>query len=81
MTIHKKGKERDYEKKRTIVHLIVILVALVLLAIILVVAIKKSNQTEKSATKPDPEPLVIEESIPEDNDSSSEPDSDGVKKF
>ena len=79
MTIHKKGKECDYEKKRTIAHVIVILVALVLLTIILVVAVKKSNQTEKSATKP--EPLVIEESIPEDNDSSSEPDSDGVKKF
>ena len=34
MTIHKKGKECDYEKKRTIAHIIVILVALVLLAII-----------------------------------------------
>ena len=79
MTIHKKGKECDYEKKRTIAHVIVILVALVLLTIILVVAVKKSNQTEKSATKP--EPLVIEESIPEDNDSSFESDSEGVKKF
>ena len=81
MTIHKKGKERDYGKKRTIAHIIVILVALVLLAIISVVAVKKSNQTEKSATKPDPEPLVIEESIPEDSDSSFESDSESVKKF
>lgn len=81
MTIHKKGKECDYEKKRTIAHIIVILVALVLLAIILVVAVKKSNQTEKSVTKSDPEPLVIEESIQEDNDSSFESDSEGVKKF
>lgn len=81
MTIHKKGKERDYEKKRTIAHIIVILVALVLLAIILVVAVKKSNQTEKSATKPDSKPLVIEESIPEEDDSSFEPDSKSVKKF
>lgn len=80
MTIHKKGKERDYEKKRTIAHIIVILVALVLLAIISVVAVKKSSQTEKSATKPDPEPLVIE-SVPEDNDSSFESDSESVKKF
>lgn len=71
MTIHKKGKERDYEKKRTIANIIVILVALMLLAIISVVAVKKSNQTEKSVTKPDPEPLVIEESIPEES----------VKKF
>ena len=69
MTIHKKGKERDYEKKRTIAHVIVILVALV----VLVVAVKKSNQTEKSAIRQDPEPLVIEESI--------EPDSESVKKF
>lgn len=81
MTIHKKGKERDYEKKRTIAHIIVILVALVLLAIILVAAVKKSNQTEKSATKPDSKPLVIEESIPEEDDSSFEPDSKSVKKF
>lgn len=81
MTIHKKGKERDYGKKRTIAHVIVILVALVLLAIISVVAVKKSNQTEKSATKPDPESLVIEESIPEDSDSSFESDSESVKKF
>ena len=44
MTIHKKGKERDYEKKRTIANIIVILVALMLLAIISVVAVKKSNQ-------------------------------------
>lgn len=81
MTIHKKGKERDYDKKRTIANVIVILVALVLLAIISVVAVKKSDQTEKSATKQKPEPLVIEESIPEDNNSSFESDSDGVKKF
>lgn len=81
MTIHKKGKECDYEKKRTIAHVIVILVALVLLAIILVMAVKKSNQTEKSATKLDPESLVIEESIQEDNDSSFEPDYESVKKF
>lgn len=80
MTIHKKGKERDYEKKRTIAHLIVILVALVLLAVISVVAVKKSNQTEKNTIK-DPEPLIIEESIPEDNDSSFESDSESVKKF
>lgn len=59
MTIHKKGKECDYEKKRTIANIIVILVALMLLAIISVVAVKKSNQTEKSVTKPDPEPLVF----------------------
>lgn len=75
MTIHKKGKECDYEKKRTIAHIIVILVALVLLAIISVVAAKKSSQIEKSVTKSDSEPLVIEKSIPKDNDSSS------VKKF
>ena len=60
MTIHKKGKECDYEKKRTIAHIIVVLVALVLLAIISVVAAKKSSQIEKSVTKSDPEPLVIE---------------------
>ena len=81
MTIHEKGKERDYEKKRTIANVIVILVALVLLAIVLVVAVKKSNQTEKSVTKSDPEPLVIEKSIPKDNDSSFESDSESVKKF
>lgn len=81
MTIHKKGKECDYEKKRTITHVIVILVALVLLAIILVMAVKKSNQTEKGVTKSDPEPLVIEKSIPKDSDSSFESDSESVKKF
>lgn len=79
MTIHKKGKECDYEKKRTIAHIIVILVALVLFAIISVVAAKKSSQIEKSVTKSDP--LVIEKSIPKDNDSSFESDSESVKKF
>lgn len=81
MTIHKKGNECDYEKKRTIAHIIVILVALMLLAIISVVAVKKSNQTEKIDIKLDPEPLVIEESIQEDSDSSFKPDSESVKKF
>lgn len=51
MTIHKKGKERDYEKKRTIAHIIVILVALVLLAIILVVAVKKVQPNRKECHK------------------------------
>lgn len=77
MTIHKKGKECDYEKKRTIAHIIVILIALVLLAIISVVAAKKVQPNRKS----DPEPLVIEKSIPKDNDSSFESDSESVKKF
>lgn len=51
MTIHKKGKECDYEKKRTIAHIIVILVALVLLAIISVVSSEKVQPNRKECHK------------------------------